>query len=346
MASQDGSQTANGARVATAISWRAVFRLLTAPVKFVARSAMEFVEINGLYLAAAIAYYSFMSIFPLALVLLWVSRQWIGIEEFDARLIAGIEAVVPVLGTAEGSSFIEDFIQRAVSANAALTLASLAGLLLGALGIFGAIRKSMNEIWGVEQYRPLLIQRVWDVCMMIAGSCVLFLSLMLAIVFTFLEQIMTLLFPEVAHLSPVLIAAIRWSVPLAITWAAITVIYSWLPNVEVGLSEVVWVAGATTIAFELVKAGFIFYLQQETQSIVSIYGSLSTIMFFLYFVYAQSIVLLMGAMFAAKRTHRRRCKDSISGRECDMHSQHGDIEPDGSVSVSLSIPRYIRNATA
>lgn len=329
------------ARDATAIGWRTGLRLLTVPAKFVARSAMEFVDINGLYLAAAIAYYSFMSIFPLALVLLWISRQWIGISEFDARLLSGIEEVVPVLGAAGGSSFIADFIQRAVSANAALTLASLGGLLLGALGIFGAIRKSMNEIWGVERYRPLLIQRVWDVCMMVAGSCVLFLSLMLAIVFTFLEQIMSFLFPEATQLSPLLIAAIRWSVPLAITWAAITVIYSWLPNVRVGLSEVVWVAGATTVAFELVQAGFIFYLQQEAHSIVSIYGSLSTIMFFLYFVYAQSIVLLMGAMFAAKRTHRKRCRESLAGRECDMHSQHGAVEPDAGVSVSLSRLRYI-----
>lgn len=328
------------------MSWRGGFRLLSVPAKFVVRNAMDFVNINGFYLAAAIAYYSFMSVFPLALVLLWVSRQWIGIAEFDQRLVSGIEGVVPVLDATGGSSFVADFVHRAVSANAALTLVSLGGLLLGALGIFGAIRKSMNEIWGVEQYRPLLIQRIWDICLMVVGSCVLFLSLMLAIVFTFIDQITSFLFPDAAHLSPAFATVIRWVAPLAVTWGAVTVIYSWLPNVKVGLSEVMWVAGATTVAFELVKAGFIFYLQREAHSIVSLYGGLSTIMFFFYFVYAQSIVLLMGAMFAAKRTHRKRCRDSLSGRECDMHSQHAAVEPDGGVSVSLSDRRYIGNATA
>ena len=209
------------------------------------------------------------------------------------------------------------------------------------MGVFGAIRKSMNEIWGVEQYRPLLHQRVIDLFLMITGSCVIFVSLMLAIVFSFIEPIMDFMFPDSAHLSPLLIAVIRWGVPISLTWGAITVIYSWLPNVEVGLSEVALVAAITTVAVELVQLGFIFYLQQAAPSLVSFYGSLSTMMFFFYFVYAQSIVLLLGAMFAAKRTLRNRCRDSLAGRDCEPSDDRSAIDHADSVSVSLTRSRHL-----
>ena len=338
------NRTISEAGSSASVGLHIVLRLIAAPALFIKRSALEFVEINGLYLAAAIAYYSFMSIFPLVLVLLWVSRRWIGIAEFDQRLVEGIEGVIPVMTAAGGSSFIAEFIQRAAETNSVLTLFSLVGLLLGAMGVFGAIRKSMNEIWGVEQYRPLLHQRVIDLFLMIAGSCVLFLSLMMAIVFSFIEPIMDFMFPDADHLSPILIAAIRWGVPISLTWGAITVIYSWLPNVEVGLSEVALVAAITTVAVEVVQFGFIFYLQQVAPSLISFYGSLSTMMFFFYFVYAQSIVLLLGAMFAAKRTLRNRSRASLAGIASEPSDEHAVIDHPDRVSVSLTRSRQLGNA--
>lgn len=311
-------------------------RLLTAPFRFVVRNAMEFVDINGLYLAAAIAYYSFMSIFPMSLVLIWASRQFIGIERFDQHLIDGIESLVPVLTSVGGSSFIEDFILHAVATNNALGLFSLVGLVFGALGVFGAIRKSMNEIWGVEQYRPLVHQRLVDLMLMITASCVLFLSLMLALVFTFIEQIMAFMFPEVSQINPVLTSAIRWLAPLSLTWLAITVIYSWLPNVDIRLSEVALVSAVTTLAFELVKAGFIFYLQGVAPSMLSLYGSMSTLMLFFVFIYVQSIVLLVGAMFAVKRARRKRSELRMRVDSESAAATRGGVDGETCRPISLT----------
>ena len=312
-----------------------LMRYATFPFRFVARNAMEFVDINGLYLAAAIAYYSFMSILPLSLVLIWASREIIGIERFDQHLIDGIESVVPVLTAAGGSSFVEDFILHAIATNNAVTLFSLVGLVFGALGVFGAIRKSMNEIWGVEQYRPLVHQRIVDLMLMMTASCVLFLSLMLAITFTFIEQLMAFMFPEVGQINPVLTSAIRWLAPLSLTWLAITVAYSWLPNVDVRLTEVMLVSAATTLAFELVKAGFIFYLQSVAPSVVSLYGSMTTMTLFFLFIYAQSIVLLVGAMFAVKRTRRKRMLEQQRTGADSQADTHGGV--DGATSDSISL---------
>ena len=311
-------------------------RLLTAPFRFVVRNVMEFVDINGLYLAAAIAYYSFMSIFPLSLVLIWTSRQFIGIERFDQHLIQGIESLVPVVNSVGDTSFIEDFILHAIATNNAFTLFSLVGLVFGALGVFGAIRKSMNEIWGVERYRPLIHQRFVDLMLMITASCVLFLSLMLALVFTFIEQIMAFMFPEAAQINPVFTTAVRWLAPLTLTWLAITVIYSWLPNVDVHLREVALVSAMTTVAFELVKAGFIFYLQGVAPSMASLYGSMSTMMLFFVFIYAQSIVLLVGAMFAVKRTRRKRSEELARAQSESQALDRNGVDGVHCVSISLN----------
>lgn len=340
MGAQMRTQSFSETSAATQFGMPLGLRYVTLPFRFVARSVMEFVDINGLYLAAAIAYYSFMSMFPLALVLIWGSREIIGIERFDQHLIEGIESVVPVLTAAGGSSFIEDFILHAIATNNAVTLFSLVGLVFGALGVFGAIRKSMNEIWGVERYRPLVHQRLVDLMLMITASCVLFLSLMLALAFTFIEQIMAFMFPEVSQINPVLTSAVRWLAPLSLTWLAITVAYSWLPNVNVRLTEVMLVSACTTIAFELVKAGFIFYLQSVAPTIVSFYGSMTTTTLFFLFIYAQSIVLLVGAMFAVKRTlHRRALARSRSVVDSQASTRRG-VDGDATVSISLKVPPF------
>ena len=289
---------------------RSAFRKTVWAVMFVVRNVNDFLSINGHYLAAAIAFYGFMSIFPLSIALLWLSRRFIGIENFEERLVQGILTQIPVLNAAEGVSFVEDFINEVVTTNnPALTGFAGLGLFIAGMGVFGSIRKSVNIIWGIQRPRPFLIERVMDMALMLGASSLLFLSLLITAVLAFIEQLTGFFFPNAQAFDPTFVRFIGWVAPPVMTYIVFIVIYWWLPNTKTRVTEVAGLALLGAAAFEVTKLVFIFYLNRAGSSLSSLYGSISTIMLFFFFVYVEAIVLLAGAMLSAKWSNFMRVRN-------------------------------------
>ena len=266
-------------------------------------------SVNGHYLAAAIAFYAFLSIFPLAIALITLSRLIVGWEGFEDRLVNGIVSQIPVLAETEGPSFVERFVQN-VSNEPAVT-SSLTGLTLfiAGMGVFGSIRKSVNVIWGIQRPRPFLIERAIDFVMMVIASSLLFLSLLLSAVCSFIQEIAQLLATDRAPFDQWFLVVAGYVIPSAITFLVFVVVYWWLPNTKVKFADILSVGLLATVAFEIAKYVFIFFLRNSGGLLASIYGSISTIMMFFLFVYIESIILLAGAMFSAKWSNHLRVHD-------------------------------------
>ncbi len=276
---------------------------------FLYRNVNDFMSVNGHYLAAAIAFYSFLSIFPLSIALITLWRFVVGIEGFEDRLITGIVTQIPVLAETEGPSFVEGFIHNVSNDPAVTSSLTGLGLFIAGMGVFGSIRKSVNVIWGIHRPRPFLIERAIDFVMMMVASSLLFLAVLLSAIFSFIQEITELLATEVAPFDQWFFLAAGLIIPSAITYAVFTVIYWWLPNTKVRLLEIFGVALLTTVVFEIAKYVFIFFLRNSGGLLASIYGSISTVMMFFFFVYVESIVLLAGAMLSAKWTNHLRIRD-------------------------------------
>ncbi len=276
---------------------------------FLYRNVNDFMSVNGHYLAAAIAFYSFLSIFPLSIALITLWRFVVGIEGFEDRLITGIVTQIPVLAETEGPSFVEGFIHNVSNDPAVTSSLTGLGLFIAGMGVFGSIRKSVNVIWGIHRPRPFLIERAIDFVMMMVASSLLFLAVLLSAIFSFIQEITELLATEVAPFDQWFFLAAGLIIPSAITYVVFTVIYWWLPNTKVRLLEIFGVALLTTVVFEIAKYVFIFFLRNSGGLLASIYGSISTVMMFFFFVYVESIVLLAGAMLSAKWTNHLRIRD-------------------------------------
>lgn len=308
-AAEPGVDNAAPLRTDATSAIRYSWRLAVWALMFVVRNVNDFLSINGHYLAAAIAFYGFMSIFPLSIALLWLSRRFIGIEDFERRLVDGILAQIPVLNAGEGVSFVESFINEVVSTNnPALTGFAGLGLFIAGMGVFGSIRKSVNIIWGIARPRPFLIERVMDMALMLGASCLLFLSLLITTVLAFIEQLTGFFFPNAQQFNPAFVTLIGWVAPPVMTFIVFVVIYWWLPNTKTRVTEVTGIALLGAAAFEITKLIFIFYLNRAGSSLSSLYGSISTIMLFFFFVYVEAIVLLAGAMLSAKWSNFMRVR--------------------------------------
>ncbi len=276
---------------------------------FVYHNVNDFMTVNGHYLAAAIAFYAFLSIFPLSIALITLWRFVVGLEGFEDRLITGVVTQIPVLAETEGPSFLERFI-RNVSNQPAVT-SSLTGLTLfiAGMGVFGSIRKSVNVIWGIQRPRPFLIERAIDFIMMVIASSLLFLAIVLSAIFSFIQEIASLLATERTPFDQWFLVVAGYVVPSAITYIVFVVVYWWLPNTKVKFTDILGVAALGAIAFEIAKYVFIFFLRNSGGLLTSIYGSISTIMMFFLFVYIESIILLAGALLSAKWSNYLRIRD-------------------------------------
>ena len=276
---------------------------------FVYHNVNDFMSVNGHYFAAAIAFYSFLSIFPLSIALITLWRLSVGIEGFEDRLITGIVAQIPVLAETEGPSFVEGFIHNVSNQPALTSSLTGLGLFIAGMGVFGSIRKSVNVIWGIQRPRPFLTERAIDFAMMTVASLLLFLALLLSTFFSFISEITELLATDATPFDQWFLIVAGFTIPSVITYFVFTVVYWWLPNTQVRLLEILGVALLATIAFEIAKYVFIFFLRNSGGLITSIYGSISTVMMFFFFIYVEAIILLAGAMLSAKWSNHLRIRD-------------------------------------
>ena len=276
---------------------------------FIYHNVNDFMSVNGHYLAAAIAFYSFLSIFPLSIALITLWRLLVGLEGFEDRLITGIVTQIPVLAETDGPSFVEGFIHNVSNQPAVTSSLTGLGLFVAGMGVFGSIRKSVNVIWGIHRPRPFLIERAIDFIMMLVASSLLFLSVLLSTIVSFVEEIAQLLATDVVPFDQWVLLVAGLAVPSAITYVVFSVVYWWLPNTKVRLADIFGVALLATIAFEIAKYVFIFFLRNSGGLLASIYGSISTVMMFFFFVYVEAIILLAGAMLSAKWANHLRIRD-------------------------------------
>ena len=288
---------------------RVAFRWASQSFWFVFHNVNDFMSVNGHYLAAAIAFYSFLSIFPLTIALITLWRFVVGAEGFEDRLITGIVNQIPVLGETDGPSFVEGFIQNVSNQPAVTSSLTGLGLFVAGMGVFGSIRKSVNIIWGIYRPRPFLTERLIDFIMMTVASSLIFLSVLLSTIFSFIGEIAFLLTSEVAPFNQWVVIIAGLAIPAVITYVVFSVVYWWLPNTNVRFVEILGVALLATIAFELTKFIFILFLRNSGGLLTSIYGSISTVMMFFFFVYIESIILLAGAMLSAKWSNHLRIQD-------------------------------------
>jgi membrane protein len=268
-------------------------------LKFVASNFNEFLDKNGPYMAAAIAFYSFFSLFPLSLALITIFSLFLGIQGFEARLIEGLEAQIPVLAE-QDDEFLTNFFASLKSNRAATSLVAVLGLIFASKAVFSSIRKSINTIWGIKKPRPFLAEQAIDFVLLTGASLLLVLSFFITTGLSYLQELSTIVAPNTPVSAGVLWAQIAAFVPPVLTFLVFLILYWWLPNTKLRFREVWPTALLGAVAFEISKAVFILYLQNVGDLTGNIYGGVSAIIVLMVFVYVSAIILLVGAQVTSR----------------------------------------------
>jgi len=271
------------------------------------RTVQDFIEDDCPHLAAAIAYYSLFSLFPLLLGLIAVLGFTVGSPSVQNELTAQVVSYLP--GSRE---LIATNLQRVVQAREEVGLVAVLGFLWSATAVFAAVRKALNAAWDIDRARPLLQQKLLDLAM-VGGVGLLFaLSTALTALYRLLRQWQLPFVGLQPFGNDLLRAAVGATLPIALTFLVFLLVYKIVPYTTVAWSSAALGAALATPLFELVKNLFVWYAQTFGRYEL-VYGSLGAVIGFLTWVYLSALILLLGAELGAEHGKNNPTKGLDSG---------------------------------
>ena len=255
----------------------------------------EFLDKNCPYIAGAIAFYTLFSMFPLLLAIISVLGYLspTTLEE-QQELAMRTADIIPV-----SSDFIGETVSSVFRARVVTGIVSILGLLWAATVVFGAIRKGINAAWGITKPRPFLKERLIDFGLVIGAGILLLIVLFSPPTLGIVRGASGVLAPESEYFNHAMWNVIARLILPALAYVTFLVLYKFIPNTSVKLSNV-W-AGAllASLAFDAANLAFVWYVQNYGHYNL-LYGSVGTILATLTWVYLSAIILLLGALVTSR----------------------------------------------
>ena len=269
------------------------------PIRFAVTIFKELSNDDASHLAAGVAYYAVLSIFPLMLGLLALFTPFLASGTVRTELNDFFATYLPA-----GTDLLENNLRSTTQIRGVLSLISVLLLFWSASAVFGAISRAINRAWDIRDHRPFYIKRAMYLGMALAVSLLIILSLAGSLALEVLGN--TTVADNAAFnifSNPIVELASR-GVAFLIVLGVLLVMYKYIPDTVTEWRNI-W-PGALTAAvlFEIAKWGFVVYLANFA-NYTRVYGSVATTIIFLVWLYFSAFILIIGAEVCAELTRKR-----------------------------------------
>lgn len=246
------------------------------------------IQRNLTQVASSLTFTTILAIVPLLAVVLALFTAFPLFNEFRDALQGFLTSnLMPEVVSANIMEYLNLFAEKASS----LTAIGSLFLIVTSIMLLSTIDQTFNDIWLVTEKRPIG-QRIlvyWAVVSLgpILGGASLWASSILA------QESMG----YIGDLSTLLTFTLSL-LPFLITTVAFTALFVYVPNCKVKWLDALAGGLATTIALEILKRGFAFYIA-KFPTYTLIYGAFAIVPIFLMWIYLSWLVVLLGASLAA-----------------------------------------------
>jgi len=269
-----------------------------------ASAAREALKPDSAITAAAIAYFSLFSLFPLTLLSISIASFNLGTLMDQQLIVQKLEFIAPALGQLLGKNIDEIF-----QARGPVTGAALVGLIWSASTIFYVLTQTLNVIWGNKRSRPVWKRR---------GLAILF-------VLTFVGPALFL-----ASFAGSMIANLRTWLPnqiipigvgigfvmaLLLDVVLFMVLYILLPHGASTWREILPGAIGAGLLWEFAKKAFLFFISSYLSVSNLVYGSVAAIIAFLVWAYLSSLIFLFGAFLSVSYYRLKQQQQEAAGQK-------------------------------
>ncbi|QDW28564.1 YihY/virulence factor BrkB family protein [Arthrobacter sp. KBS0702] len=281
--------------------------------KYIAKKTLrEFTKDQCPDLAAALTYYSVLSIFPALLALVSLLGLFGDAQKTTSALLDIVQGIAP----GQTVDTIRPVVEELASSSAA-GLTFIVGLLTAlwsASGYVGAFGRAMNRVYEVDEGRPFLKLRGTMLGVTVVNLLiVVVLAAMLVLSGPVAESVGNVIGLGDAFLAVWNVA--KWPVMLVLVIVAIAVLYYATPNVK--QPKFRWMSMGSAIAlvvFLLASLAFGFYVAYSN-SYNKTYGAIGGVIIALLWLWILNMSLLFGAEFDAETERGRQLQAGIEAEE-------------------------------
>lgn len=254
--------------------------------------AAGFFENSPFQLAAALSYYTLLSMAPLLLLLTGVAGLVFGKAAARAQLLQYVDAMV---GSQE-AEVVRALMTQAGNHHEGVisTIIGLVVLVIGATTVFASLQVALNRIWNVEAAPArnavwrLLGSRLLALAIVLGMAFVLLVSMMLSAALAGAQGHFSQVFPGAGIAFRVAGALVSFGLLAAV----VSLLFKYVPDAEIAWHEVF--AGAVITAALLTGGKFVLglYLARLRYSSAGAAGSLIMIVVWVYY---SAVILFLGA---------------------------------------------------
>ncbi len=245
--------------------------------------------------AAAISYFALMSLFPLLIIIISGLISIFGTnEEVSIHLVPFFKIFFPQIDP----SIIKE-IKRLAGTKGFLDIINAAIFLWMAIQVFYSIEYAINIAFKTKTLRTFIYTTVISIFMVFLSG-ILYLT---SIGITSVTKILKVAKIDLVGIPYIEISInflfihntlINYVIPFILVFLSLIWIYKFLPTKKVKIKDAATGALLTAILWEVAKHLFTWYVG-EVANLKSLYGSLSTIVVFLLWIYYSASILLYGA---------------------------------------------------
>jgi membrane protein len=291
-----------------------------ASIRALKATVQEFQRDDALGIAAQLAYYLILALFPFILVLVSLLGTF-GSEELASEVLGYFQQVMPD----QAYEIIKDFTDNIISGKAEAPGLFTFGILFtlwAASGAFAALINALNRAYDVQETRPFWKVRVIAILMTLGLSVLILIGVLLLVLGPQIGEAIANVF-GLERTFLVVWEVARWPVALFFMMFTVALLYYFAPDVDQPFRWITPGGLIGIILWVLASVGFNFYVS-NFGSYNKTYGSIGAVIVLLLYLYISSLTILFGATLNATLV---RMKEEISGSQI-LDAKPANEKPD------------------
>ncbi len=259
-------------------------------IRALGRSILAFVKDECLYLAASISYFSIVALIPLSLLIITLFGYLMGEnQEIYQFTLSGLINLFP-----EVTEGITAELRKVITYKGISVLMLIVYIILS-LQLFYSIERAINRIFKIPKKRHVLLSTFSYVLIVTLVIVFLLISFTLSTIAAIFKKYSISVFGlGIGYKAGILLTYVT---PFILVLMISSAIYIIIPRIKISWKNAFIGALFVTVMWELSKYFFTWYV-----SIIhfgTIYGSLTTSILFLLWVFYSSCIFLLGAEFVS-----------------------------------------------
>ena len=252
------------------------------------QSVKDLVTDSGPQWAAAVAYYSLLSAFPLLLAAVSLAAYFVDPNQ-------AIDQATRLLGEflPEGEEQIATIVREAVEASGQASLLSLAALLWTGSRVFGVLTRALNVAFDVDEHYSFFKRLLVEAVMMLTIGVIFVLALASGLLVDLLWRVLQVL-PAGRGLA---FELVQEAIRVALLLASFFLIYRFVPRGRRDSRAALVGAVVATLLFLAARPLFVGYVQQFGRHSV-IYGPLAIAIILVLWAWLVALITLFGGELA------------------------------------------------